>query len=194
MKIALSLMPPRRTYAEEHIIPFLPGDLIIIERPDLKLSDGHELAWHAVRGDDWGMVIHDDVRLCQDFINQLVSRLDTCDGKRFISLYSPRKTARLAFEKGKKWERSAPSSFLGEEAVIMRHDLLDDYLNWLDNGRLANRIWHDEQLQMFLRAKKEPVWICLPNLVDHATDILPSLVRHSANCFGNPRRSTTYEM
>ncbi|MHC1575431.1 MAG: hypothetical protein ACXQTY_06495 [Candidatus Methanogasteraceae archaeon] len=192
MKIALVLMPSRKSFAEKYIIPYLPHDLEIIERPDLGLSDVHELAWSQVQGDDWGMVLHDDIILCDDFMDTLKSKLIESADRRFISLYSPRKTALLSMEKGKAWHRDAPSSFLGEEAIIMRGDLIEEYLDWLPEGRLKNRVWYDEQLQMFLRDLREPVWICVPNLIDHATDILPSLVGHPAMCFGKSRRSTTF--
>lgn len=196
MKSALVLMPDRKEYVQNNIMPYISQDTVLVERPDLGLSDAHELAWRTVSGSNYGVVLHDDIKLCNDFWSKLTGRVE--DGLdhnyHFMTFYSPRKTARIDMEKGKTWSRLSASSFLCEECVVMEGGFLDEYNKWLINNSLGNRVWHDYQLQQFLKYKKEPVWICIPNLVDHATDILKSLIGHSPKCWGKPRVSSTWRI
>jgi hypothetical protein len=195
MKTAIVMMPPREKYAMSKIVPYLPIDTQIVSGVGRPQSDTHEAAWRAVAGSDFGAVFHDDIILCDNFLSNFIARVEDGQdrGHKFMSFYNPRKSARIDMEKGLTWSRLAPSSFLAEECVVMEGTLLDEYNKWAVHNPIANRKWHDEQLQNFLRYKKERVWICVPNLVNHSIEI-PSLLGHSPVCWGKPRVSSTWRI
>lgn len=192
MKLAMVTMPSRMPYVERCLLPFLPK-IETIGDPHLSLSDKHEIAWGKVADSDYGLVLHDDIILCDDFEDKLGDRLEEAAqlGYDCVTFYSPRKADLEALQEGKRWRRLSASAFRAEECLAMSGDLINRYLNWLPGGRHENRGWHDYQLSRFFMQFRIPVWTCVPNLVDHDNETR-SLMRHPKTVGGRPRVSTTW--
>ena len=195
-RVAVVTVPERqdRALAIQRIIP----EVAIVNRPEYPLSEAHWEAWELVSRDDalWGLVLQDDILLCDDFPRKAAARLSEAhtNGYRAVTFYSPRQEDVEAKERGARWIERRPQDWLNEQALAIRPGIARAYLKWARETYRKfdpDRKWHDYLLQRFLKNHGINVAVTVPSLVQHDLS-LPSLTGHPPSVGGKRRESKTW--
>lgn len=131
-------------------------------------------AWetHRAAGSTHHVVLQDDVRISADLPLTLlaIARARPID---VVSGFLPRKSVERAQDLGLKWVSTR--RFLWSQCVMMPTETGDRMLSWCDAAEGTERAkdWrqHDDvRIAAFLAEVNRPVFVTVPNLVEHVGD------------------------
>jgi len=124
------------------------------------------------------LVIQDDVVFCAD-LPEAVLRLVHARPSSALSLFLPRDSVATAVQKNLRWV--ATRRFLWAQAVVLPVWMAEWMLRWIDVREQRNPDWksHDDvRMADFFTARGGPVYVPVPNLVEHIGDELGSIMGH----------------
>lgn len=152
-------------------------------------------AWatHSLWQSTHHVVLQDDVLLCADFPETMLSILKARRHEP-VSGFLPRKCVDRAVEAGKHWART--SRFLWAQCVAMPVAMGDACVKWVEahEGTDTAKPWAnsgDMRLADFFKSIKKPVWVPVPHPVEHVGDALPggSVMGHNGKASGRRARA-----
>jgi hypothetical protein len=127
-------------------------------------------------------VLQDDVKVCRGFYETMLA-LAAARPDDPISGFLPRASVDKAHQLGLRWVRTR--RFLWGQCLMMPRDLGDAAVEWIDRnegGEISARDdWrsHDDvRLASFFSASRLPVYVTVPNVVEHIGDELGSVLGH----------------
>lgn len=191
MKIFIVTIPTRYEMAKK-LATITNGEIVLDEIGNL--ADNHCRAWQKGfdSGEDYVLVLQDDVILADDFMNKLSNiQVDMLKSNYlFVSLYSNRKEDTEALARGDHYYIA--KQWLNEQGVIMDRRILYSYLAYYAKNHLKYKhSWHDQLLQDFCKQYRIDIRVRVPNIVNHRTDVKSS-VGHPSKTKGMLRTSRTF--
>jgi hypothetical protein len=137
---------------------------------------------------DWAMLMQDDILASKNWI-KLVDFVATQFEYPIVSFYSALGQAsnQETINKGYFFT----SNWINEQAMLIRKDLYNDFLNWLNNGE-SKKIHrcHDGYMSEYLKAKKIKVMIIAPSVFQHVG--IKSSLNHLWKTFGKERMAKSF--
>lgn len=125
------------------------------------------------------VILQDDILFGADLPHTLAA-LARSRPDDVVSGFLPRKSVEQASAEGLHWVRTR--RFLWAQCVFMPVSLGDELLRWADRHEAEfGAEWknHDDvRIAAFLRARGEPVYVTVPNIVEHIGDELGSVMGH----------------
>jgi len=191
-------VPTRAEYVQERMFPALDGQDSIGEIRVFTDHDRNGPLWNAMRiwGDiiergEPGLVLQDDVILHPDFGTGFPEIVEHVESGRMnaVSLFAPpRKQIREWFESGYNFVENY--KFLWAQALVLTPRFVEGLLVYAETA--DSRLWDDTILGKYGKESGEPIWNCLPSLVQHDLEV-KSTLGTGVSCGGIRRETVVWE-
>lgn len=197
--VTIPTVPERAEMAEPLLAlmkPIFGEHVQLYQDLDRSLVYSHPKSWisGAEHGLLWTAVAEDDIILSRDFADRLPVLLDEAVTMGFyvVNLYSNYAEDIKSLSRGEHWRTHPGRSFLNEQFLIMRTEIIPDFESFYQGLDLTKfkRGWSDVLLSQFFVSHSLDVHIVLPNLVDHRNE--KSTIGYPPKVGGVLRKSRTF--